>query len=128
MAQWTRATTHSHPAVSELRRTHQIWTPAILPMTERWMNVWQQSSLPLAAAIRAASVTSMAIIGLVEEELLFRRMRPPADAMFSSSPSTRFAFTVKRDADADFELAVRSLVRGVHDELALSGAEHEVVG
>lgn len=117
IALWMRTMTRSHPAVSELRRAHQVWTPSILPITERWMNVWQQSGLPLDAALRAATVTSMTIIGLVEEELLFNRMKLPADTMLSSTPSARLAFNVTRDVDADFELVVRSLIHGVHTQL-----------
>ncbi len=65
------ATTIAHPNISHLRRIHKLWTPNVLPMTERWFSVWQQSGLELDDVMLAATTSSMAIIGLVEEEQLF---------------------------------------------------------
>ena len=123
MASWMRTMTLSHPGVSELRRAHQVWTANILPITERWMSVWQQSGLPLQAALRAAVTTSMAIIGMVEEELLFRRMTPPEDAALTWVPNARMAFDLTPDRDADFELVIRSVLDGVHARLAAEVAQ-----
>ena len=39
LAKTMRLMTHSHPAVSELARGHQIWSPNVLPITERWMSL-----------------------------------------------------------------------------------------
>ena len=49
MARWTRETTLAHPAVARLRGAHNVWTPSIFPMTERWLGIWQQSGLELNA-------------------------------------------------------------------------------
>jgi AcrR family transcriptional regulator len=121
IARWMRQMTHAHPAVSELRRGHQVWTPSILPITERWMSIWNQSGLPLDLALRAAVATSMAIIGLVEEELAFRRLVPPPDESLAWAPNARLAFSTGRDRDADFDLIVRALVDGVADQLSDAG-------
>jgi AcrR family transcriptional regulator len=118
MANTMRAMTHAHPSVSELRRGHQIWSTAVLPLTERWMNLWNQSGLPLDAALRGAVATSLAITGIVDEELMLRKMQRPADAALTWVPNARLAFGLKRDRDADFELVVRSLIEGVYARLS----------
>lgn len=117
MAQTMRTMTHSHPAVSVLQRGHQIWSTSVLPITERWMSLWTQSGLPLDVALRGAVTTSLAITGIVLEELMLQGMvRPDASAM-TWVPNARFAFTLDRDPEADFELTVRSLIDGVHARL-----------
>jgi AcrR family transcriptional regulator len=118
MARWLRRMVQAHPAVTRLRRTHQVWTPSILPLTERWFSVGQQSGLPFDAAMLAAAASSMAIVGTVEEELQFRHMRPPDDALLTWLPNTRHAFGGRHDHDAEFELVVRSLIEGIHARLA----------
>ena len=117
MAKTMRNMTHSHPGVSELRRGHQIWSTAVLPLTERWMNLWNQSGLPLEVALRAAVTTSLAITGIVEEELLLRNIQLPDEASLTWVPNARLAFGIDRDRDADFELVVRSMIDGVHARL-----------
>jgi len=117
-ALWMREIAYSHPAVSELRRSHQVLTPKILPFTERWISVWQQSGLPLDQAIRAAATSSMVLVGLVEEELLSARMKRPDPSLLTHLPSTRVSFERKRDRDADFELIVRALLDGLHARLS----------
>jgi AcrR family transcriptional regulator len=118
MARTMREMTHAHPGVAELRRGHQIWSPTVLPLTERWMSIWAQSGLPLDQAVRAGVATSLTITGLVEEELLVRRMHAPTEAALTWVPNARLAFGLERDHDADFELIVRAVIDGVHDRLA----------
>jgi AcrR family transcriptional regulator len=114
MACWMRRTALAHPSVSELSRAHKIWTPAVIPMTERWFGIWQLSGLPVDGAVRAASISSMAIVGLVAEEQVFRDMTRPDDDLLAWSPNARSAFAREPDRDADFELVVRSLIDGIH--------------
>jgi AcrR family transcriptional regulator len=117
-ARWMREIAHSHPAVAELRQSHQVLTPNILPFTERWINVWQQSGLPLEQAIRAAATSSMALVGLVEEELRWAQMEPPDPSHLTHLPSTRLSFEQRPDRAADFELIVRALLDGLHARLS----------
>jgi AcrR family transcriptional regulator len=117
-ALWMREIAHSHPAVAELRRSHQVLTPKILPFTERWISVWQQSGLPLEQAIRAAALSSMVLVGLVEEELLWAKMTPPDPSHLTHLPNTRVSFARRSDQAADFELIVRSLIEGLHERLS----------
>jgi AcrR family transcriptional regulator len=118
LARWVREITTAHPAVARLRRAHQVWTPSMLPMTEHWFNLWRQSGLDLDDALRAGATTSMAIIGLVEEEQLFREMVHPDAGALAWAPNARLAFQRNGDPDADFELVVRSLVDGIHARLS----------
>jgi AcrR family transcriptional regulator len=123
MAAAMREMTVRHPAVNELRRGHQIWTTAVLPLTERWMSLWVQSGLPLEVALRAGVVSSLAIVGTVEQELQLDRMQRPAESSLTWVPNARVAFGTDRDRDADFELVARALIDGVHRRL--SGLDEE---
>jgi len=71
-AQWMRQGMLKHPVVAQLRRAYNVWTPAMLQMTERWLGLWQQSALDLDDAVLAATTSSMAITGLVKEEMIFQ--------------------------------------------------------
>jgi AcrR family transcriptional regulator len=118
MARWFRQITVAHPAVAELRRVHQVWTPSVLPMTERWFGLWLDSGLGRDDAVLAGSTTSMAIIGVVAEEQLFDAMvRPDLEAL-ERTPTARTAFERAPTREAEFELVVRSLIEGVHARLS----------
>jgi AcrR family transcriptional regulator len=117
MARWMRTSTIAHPNVSHLRRIHKVWTPNVLPMTERWFSVWQQSGLEFDDAMLAAATSSMAIVGLVEEEQLFREMVHPDERLLDWLPNTRHAFHRTPDRDDEFELVVRSIIEGIHSRL-----------
>jgi len=117
LAATIRRSTLAHPTVSELARGHQIWSSSVLPITERWMSLWNQSGLPLDVALRGAVTTSLAIAGIVREELGLRHMQRPTEEALTWVPNARRAFRLDRDRDADFELIVRSLVDGVHARL-----------
>src|SRR5688572_8032230 len=77
IAHWMRRVTLAHPSVGRLRSIHDIWTPAMLHVTDRWVTLWQQSGLPANEALSAASMSSTAIGGYVERELALRQMRRP---------------------------------------------------
>ena len=95
-------------------------------MTERWFSVWQQSDLDFDAATLAASTSSMAIVGLVEEEQVIGAATRPDAKLLGSWPNARFAFHRERDRDAEFELVVRALIEGLHTRLL--GAVHAIQG
>ena len=120
VARWVRDNSRAHPAIGRLRMTHQVWTPSIFPMSERWVSVWQQSGLPLDQALTAASVSSIAVIGLVEAEAGLEHLDPPPAEMLAMMPNARLLFCVARDREAGFELAVRSLIEGLHARLTVS--------
>lgn len=113
MARWSRQTTFAHPEVGRLRSAYGVWTPAILQMTEHWVALWRQSGLVLEAAVRAANVSSAAIVGLVSYEIAGRHMVPPDSAALALLPNARLAFTAKHDREQAFELAVRALIDGL---------------
>nr|MDT0666713.1 hypothetical protein [Micromonospora sp. DSM 115978] len=85
----------------------------MLPVTERWMSIWQQSGLPLDQALRAATAGSLAVYGYVESELQFQGTTVPDDGMLNRLPNARLLFNAEYDAEAEFELLVRSLVDGL---------------
>ena len=44
-------------------------------MTEHWLSLWRQSGLEMGKAVIAATTSSRAVVGSVEEELIFGEMR-----------------------------------------------------
>jgi len=118
MARWMRETTLAHPAVARLRSRYRVWTPSIFPMTERWLSIWQQSGLELDRALLAASASSSAVIGFVDQELVLQELTLPDDAVLSSFPNARLSFRLERDGAREFELVVRSVIDGVHARVA----------
>jgi AcrR family transcriptional regulator len=117
IARWSRASTLAHPVVGHLRREFNVWTPSMLHMTERWLHLWQQSGLSLNNALLAATTSSMAITGLVHEEVMFKAMRKPDAGTLSFLPNVRALFAAKHDPEAQFTLAVQSLIEGLHARL-----------
>jgi AcrR family transcriptional regulator len=120
MAQWMRQSMVKHPVVAQLRHAYNVWTPAMLQMTERWLSLWQQSTLDLEDAVLAATTSSMAITGLVKEEMIFYTMKHPGNEMLAWLPNVRVMFNAEPNRDAQFELAVRSLIDGLHARLRLN--------
>ena len=110
----------NHSVVAQLRHAYNVWTPAMLQMTERWLSLWQQSALNLDDAMLAAKTSSMAITGLVKEEMIFYTMQHPGNEMLAWLPNVRVMFNTAPDRDAQFELAVRSLIDGLHSRLTLN--------
>jgi AcrR family transcriptional regulator len=113
MARWSRRATLSHPGVGRLRSAYGVWTPSILQMTEHWVGLWRQSGLALDAAVRAANISSAAIVGLVGNEAARREMAIPDAAMLAQLPNARLAFAAKHDPVEAFETAVRALIDGL---------------
>lgn len=120
MAQWMRDSMRAHPVVAHIRRAHHVWTGATLQMTERWLGLWRQSGLPLDKALVAATTSSLAIVGMANEEAIFRGLQAPAEAALSRLPNARMMFDAPHDGDAEFELLVRALIEGLHARLVRS--------
>jgi AcrR family transcriptional regulator len=118
MAKSSRDSMLTHPRVAELRRVYRVWTPAILQKTGHWVNIWQQSGLKRDKAILAAAASSMAILGLVEEESILSSQAPPDDTLLASTPDAGSLFKFEYDSAALFELAVRSLIDGLQARLS----------
>ncbi len=117
VAKWSRTNMVSHPLVGHLRREFNVWTPSMLRVTERWLDLWQQSGLPTHEATRAAIASSMAITGLVHEEMLFSTLPKPKAAALAILPNVRELFATKPDPEAQFTLTVQALIDGLHARL-----------
>lgn len=118
MANWMRANTLEHPMFIHLRRAYHVWTPTVLQMTERWLNLWQQSGLDLDKAVLAAKTSSMSISGFVDEEMMLNEMQPPDDETLSLLPNVRVMFNADGNREIEFELAVKSLIEGLYSRLS----------
>ena len=117
IARWTRDSRAAHPAVAQIRRAYRVWTGASLEMTERWLGHWRESGLAPDKALLAATSSSLAIVGIVEEESVFRDLARPTDQALAQKPSAREVFEARHDRDAAFELLVRALIDGLHAHL-----------
>jgi AcrR family transcriptional regulator len=117
VAQWMRQGMLRHPVVAQLRRAYNVWTPTMLQMTERWLSLWQQSALDLEYAVLAATTSSMAISGLVKEEMVFRTMKHPDEKTLAWLPNARMMFKTQPDRDAQFDMVAQSVIEGVHARL-----------
>jgi len=118
MADWSWDITIAHPAVSRLRREYQVWTPAILQKTERWLSLWQQSGLEISKALLAASSSGKAIAGLAEEEIILRDLPMPDEQTLSLFPNVRGMFNKTQNPKVEFELAVRAMIDGIYKKLS----------
>lgn len=118
MACWARETTLAHPAVLQLRREYQVFTPAMFAMAERWGGIWQQSGLPFERAVVAARTSSIAIFAAAEAELLAQGRRFPEIPDLSMFPNVRAQLAVESDPDAEFEVLVHAVIDGLHARLA----------
>jgi AcrR family transcriptional regulator len=121
IARWMRDARAAHPAVAHIRRAYGVWTSASLEMTERWLGHWRQSGLAQNKALVAATTSSLAIVGIVEEESAFRDLVRPADDALSQLPSARQMFEARHDREAEFELLVRALIDGLYARLSVEG-------
>jgi AcrR family transcriptional regulator len=128
VARWTRQSMVQYPVVAQLRRLYNVWTPSMLQLTERWLGVWQQSGLELDDAVLAATTSSMAINGLVKEEMVFRTLEHPDEKTLAWLPNVRAMFEAKPDRDAQFDLVVQSLIEGLHARLTLKSNATSQIG
>jgi AcrR family transcriptional regulator len=123
IARWSRAGVTDHPALGELHRIYPVYTPEIVAMAERWLQLWRQSGLDLKSAVRAATASSVAIAGLAVQGSVFRQLRPPSEKLVARHANVRKTFGVD-DPQALFDLAVRSLIDGLHATLKKDGRRH----
>ena len=106
-------------AVVPLRGTYEVWSPAIVAVGERWVQLWQQSGLPEPDANRAAIVSAMAVLGVIEQETRSEPFDPPEDEpLLTQRPQLRAVLDAPpRDLTDDFELLVRGLVDGLYTRM-----------
>ena len=117
MAKAVRGLMLAHPRVAELRRAYRIWSPEVLEETEHWMNLWQQSGLKQDDAIKAAAVSSLAIVALIEDESVRDDDLVGDQELDPTKPDARTLLEFRMERSAMFELAVRSLIDGLHRRL-----------
>ena len=118
IAAWMRQRSLAHPALLELRRIYDIWTPEFHELASRWMGSWQRSGLDPERAIRAAMTSSAAISGLVTDELGHRqRMYRPTNPDLPALPNADLLLGTAGDVEEMFELGVRSILEGLHARL-----------
>jgi AcrR family transcriptional regulator len=122
-ARWLRETRLAHPAISAIHREYRTWTPALLRTTERWVNLWQQSGLPLDRALIAARASSQAIVGLVDEEAGYEAEEPPNATLLAALPSVRTMFEKDHCRASLFELCARSVIDGLYARLSAKKAD-----
>lgn len=117
MALWTREGTLAAPALSRLRSMYQVWTPAMLHMTEHWMSLWRQSGLPAETAVQAGTLSSRLVVGVIEHELSLRVAKAPDPRLLDLLPNARLAFQAERNPETDFLLMVRAVIDGLASSL-----------
>jgi AcrR family transcriptional regulator len=117
MARWTRENVTNHPALGELHSIYPVYTPEIIEMAERWLQLWQQSGLDLKSAVRAATVSSVVIAGLAAQGSVSKKLKPPSEDLVARNANVRKTFR-REDPAAMFDLAIRSLIDGLHANLS----------
>lgn len=122
MALWIREGALAHPALHELQRSYQIFTPEILRLTDRWLSLWQQSGLDLQRAVLAASTSSAAIAGLVAEESIRQGSRAQEPQALALLPNARLLLKASYNSKLTFELGVRAVISGLHAQLSSNAA------
>lgn len=115
---WMRESTLAHPSVAQLRRAHKVWLPGMFDLIESWRGCWLRSGLDDSAANRASGASSLAVIGLIDEEVHILQFSDPDPELMDKAPNVRAIFSTAEHARANFELVVRSLVDGLYNNLA----------
>jgi AcrR family transcriptional regulator len=118
MCRWTRAMMNAHPGISQLRTKYKVWTPSSLTLGEHWVNLWQRSGLDTLAAVRAAAASSVAVIGLINEEMVFRELEPPGHQDLAWRPNLRMLYQAAPNPDEIFDLVVESVIDGIHAKMS----------
>jgi hypothetical protein len=116
MARWTRESVTRHPALGELHSIYPVYPPEIIEMAQRWLQLWQQGGLDLKSAVRAAAVSSVAIAGLAVQVSVSQKINLPSEKLLARKSRVRMTFKME-DPEAMYELAIRSLVDGLHANL-----------
>ena len=122
LATWIRETTKAHPALSQLRHQHHVWTQSMLTLGEHWISLWQRSGLEFDAANEAAKASAAAIIGYVHQEVSSTDFTPPDESELAWRPNLRVLANSGPTLDKSFDLVVRSLVDGLHASLSQAPA------
>jgi AcrR family transcriptional regulator len=117
LARWARDALVERPAVAQLQLQFKVWHPATLAMGEQWVSLWQQSGLPFDDAIQAAQLSSMAILGFIQQEVFFQSFEPPSSSEMAFLPNLRSMYDVKLDPSDSFELLVLAVIGGLHRRL-----------
>jgi AcrR family transcriptional regulator len=118
MALWVRRGALAHPAIHELQRSYQIFTPEVLRSADRWLSLWQQSGLELSKAVLAAMTSRAAIAGLVADESLRSQREPPRADVLGLLPNARLLLTAGHDRKLIFELGARAVIDGLYARLS----------
>jgi AcrR family transcriptional regulator len=119
MAIWMRRGALAHPAIHELQRSYRIFIPEVLRLADRWLSLWKQSELNLEDVMLAASTSLAAIKGLIAEESLQSRRRPPTAEMLAMLPNSRLLLRAGYDPKLTFELGVRAVIDGLYSRMSL---------
>lgn len=116
MARWMRDGVIKHPALGELHRIYPVYTPEIIQLAERWLQLWQQSGLGLKLAVRAAATSSVAIAGVAVQAMVVQKLKPPDESLVSRDARVRRTFRME-DPEAIFDLAISAFIDGLHASL-----------
>ena len=120
LATWMRDALKAHPALSQLRQRHRVWTLSMLTLGEHWISLWHRSGLEFEAANEAAMVSAAAILGYVHEEVTTTDFTAPDDSMLSWLPNMRVLANRTPNLGDSFRLVVLSIVDGIHASLSAS--------
>jgi len=123
MARWTQQFTRAHPSVAELRRKYQVWTPEMIRMGERWVHMWQRAGLDTDRAMVAASLSGMLIVGYLSEGSFVGTLDLPGIETLATQRNSASPTDTPAEYDAAYELALRSVIAGVHAQMTASAVK-----
>jgi AcrR family transcriptional regulator len=127
LARWIRNSMIAHPAVGQLQLQYKVWTPASLAMGEHWVSLWLQSGLDHEAAVQSALLSSVAILGMVREEMYLHAFEPPEETKLGLLPNLRSMYRAKFEPGTAFDVLVRSVIEGLYASASAAGREDGVV-
>lgn len=113
ISEWTRAHALAHPALPELRRVYDIWTPTQDVITERWIRHWRDSGIAPDKAFLAANVSSGAIWGFVAQELRQRGLDPSYGKRAATVGSREDYLAALPDPETRFQIGFNAIVDGI---------------
>lgn len=114
MAQLSRFHLNKHPEVTQLRRNLKVWTNNMLKVSQAWHAIWRQSDLPTELAALAASSSSLAIYGLLNDQALTRGQQIARQLGTVISKETSSVFKDDEALDALFEFTARAMIDGAY--------------